>query len=549
MDSIDRQLILNSLRAAADEMAISLFRSSHTMVVREHLDFSTALFDINGDLVVQGTCLAIQLGTLPLAMRAVLDAFPDGLNPDDVVVTNDPYSGGVPHVPDTVTVAPLCVGELCLGYAAVLAHKLDMGGSSAGGLSPTSVEVFDEGLRIPPVKLIERGEQNEVLQKIIATNVRFPVEVLGDLRGQLAALHIGQVGVRQCADRFGVDALVTGMAEILDYTERVALAELQKLPRRRAAFSDFLDDDGAGGEPVALTASIELKADKIVIDYTNLPDQVESAINATFCNAYSVALFAARAMLGEDVLVNAGLERLLDVRTREGSIAHAVFPAAVGSRGVVVHRLWDVLLGAMTEILPRGSTSAGAGGYDILVFAGRTESGAPYVLPELLSGSWGAREDADGSIGVSHPVANMSNTPVEYLEAEYPILVREYSIVPDSGGAGTYRGGNALRRSFLLRSEAATLQLRRARWRFQPWGREGGESGAPSSTTIVRASGEVSELPGSGHFSLARGDVVVHTVCGAGGFGPADGRDSDLVRRDLEDGYVSRSPVSSAVDR
>lgn len=548
IDSVDRELLLNSLRALADDMAISVARSAYSMVVREHLDFSTAIFDAEGRLVVQGTCLAAQLGALPFAVRAILKAFPGGLERGDVVVTNDPYLGGVTHLPDFVTLAPLFAGERRLGYGAILGHKLDIGGRVPGGMATDSTEIFQEGLRIPPLKLVEGGRENAMLLSMISTNVRMPVELLGDIRGQLAALHVGIRGFQECADRFGADVLEEGMTDILDYSERVGRDAIRNLPRCSADFTDHIDDDGVGGPPIPITIGIELAGDHVVIDYTRLPDQVRTAINTTLCTSYSIALFALRAIVGQDALVNDGLARVLELRSRPGSIADAVFPAAVGSRGAVLYRLWDVMLGAINKVLPEQAMAAGGGGNDNLIFSGTDGSGRPFVVLDPLVGSWGARRDSDGVTAVSHPTANFSNTPAEHLEAEYPLLVEEYSIVPDSGGPGLRRGGCALRRSYRLLTESATLDLRRSRWKFAPFGVEGGGAGTLATTRLTRASGEIVDLPATGHFQIFRGDLVTHTTCGTGGFGSPAEREPDRLRRDLADGYVTRWPAMNGLE-
>jgi N-methylhydantoinase B len=543
IDPVDRELLLNSLRAVADDMAISLARSAYSMVVREHLDFSTALFDVNGNLVVQGTCLAAQLGALPFAMRAILAKFPDGLRRGDVALTNDPYLGGCTHLPDFVTIAPLVAGAGCIGYAAVLGHKLDIGGRAPGGMATDSTEIFQEGLRIPPTLVVTSGMENAALLELIAANVRMPAELLGDLRGQLAALHVGQAGVEECVARFGLELVEQGMQDILDYAERLGREALRKLPPGRASFTDSIDDDGAGGQPIALTVAVELAGDHVVIDYTQLPDQVPTAINTTLCTSYSVALFALTAIVGADVLVNDGLARILELRSRPGSVADAVFPAAVGSRGLVLYRLWDALLGAINQLLPDRPMGAGGGGADTLTFSGIDANGNRFVVLDPIVASWGARRSHDGVTGVSHPTANFSNTPVEHLEAEYPLMVEEYSIVPDSGGIGEYRGGCALRRQYRVLADSANVDLRRMRWRFAPFGVAGARPGSLSSTQLVRASGSIEELPANGHFLLRRGDRLIHTTSGSGGFGDPAKRDPLSAARDLADGYITATDI------
>lgn len=544
VDAIDREVIGNALRAVADEMAVTLVKASYSMVVRDHLDFSTAVCDARGRLVVQGTCLAIQLGALPFAMRAILEEYPEGLAPGDIVLTNDPYGGGATHLPDFVTAAPLHAGDRLLGYVIILAHKLDIGGRSAGGLAPDSTEIFQEGLRLPPLKYHDAGEESTVVRQFLAANVRTPEQVLGDLRGQVAALRTGQTRFDELVARYGADDVTDATNQILDHSEQLARHHLAALPDGRATFTDHIDDDGVGGPPVKVRVSLEIAGDRCIVDYTDLPPQVPSAINATLCNTYSVALFALRILIGADVAVNDGLARALEVRAEPGTIAFAKFPAAVGSRGIVLYRLWDALAGAIGALVPERAMAGGDGGYDILVFSGTYPDDRAFVLTELMCGSWGARTDRDGNDAISHPIVNMSNTPVEYLEAEYPLLVEEYALVPDGFGDGRYRGGCAVRRSFRARTGPITLQLRSDRRIHRPYGLAGGQDGPPSRTRRL-ARGGAEELPSKGEFLLEEGDLLIHTVCGGGGYGPPAERPEKLAQRDRDEQLrTSRAPAS-----
>jgi len=538
---VERELLHDHLRAVADEMAVTLRRSAHSMAVRDHLDFSTAVFDRDGAAVAQGSCLAMQLGALPFAVRGLLAAFPDGIPEDRVAVTNDPYSGAGTHLPDLIAVAPVLHEGERVAYVATLAHKVDIGGRTAGGLATDSNEIFEEGLRIPPLLLPLDAESDDpgwmVFRRIVEANVRLPEPVIGDLLGQLATLYVGRGRFADCISWFGIETVVEGMAAILDYSESFARQRLAELPDARTEFTDYLDDDGSGGGSLELPVAVEVAGDTLRIDYTKLPDQVPSAINATFPNSYTVALFALRAVVGDGAPVNDGFARALTVDVRQGSIANANFPAAVGSRGILQYRLWDALMGAIGEMLPERGMAGGDGGNDILIFSGR-DGDEPFVMMELLNGSWGGRPFADGIDGTSHPLANLSNTPIEHIEREYPIAIEDYSLVPDSGGPGLFRGGCGVRRVFRIDCERAVMQMRSSRRSFLSYGLDEGEPGAASSTELVR-DGERTPLPCNGRVELRAGDRIVHVVCGAGGFGEPAGRDRARLRDDLSEGYVS----------
>ena len=534
---IERELLANGLRSIADDMAVALARSSRSMVVRDHLDFSTAVFDSAGRLVMQGTCLAVQLGAMPFAMRAILDCFGDDIGPDDVILTNDPFEGGATHLPDFVTAAPVDVKGVRCGFVAILAHKLDIGGIHAGGLSSQSREIFSDGFRIPPMKLIEDGQRSALLERLLVANVRVSEKVVGDLWSQVAAMRIGQQRMCELAAALGPDAIASGMAAILDYSEAAVRARIADLPDGHAEFTDYVDDIVQEGESIAITVGLEIRGEEVVVDYTGMPAQVDAGINATICNSYSLASFALRALVAEDIPVNDGFARALRVESTPGTITHAVYPAAVGARGIVLYRLWDALLGAIGKLMPEHAMAAGDGGYDVLVFSGEREDGSAFILTELLNGSWGARVKEDGIDGVSHPAINMSNTPIELLEAEYPLFVTEYGYAPDTFGDGEFRGGCAIRRGYRARKDGVSLSFRGNRSRHASWGVNGGGSGTPSRTVLKRSDGTHEQLKAAVRLVLSDGETVTHTVCGAGGSGEPARRSHERIEADVRGGY------------
>lgn len=547
VDKFEIEIVGNALRAIADEMAVVLTRSAYSIGVREKLDFSTALFDRTGQLIVQGACIAVQLGSLPFAMRSILAAYPEGLSYGQVALTNDPYGGGATHLADFVTIAPIYVESYRIGYAAILAHKVDIGGRAAGGLAADSKVIFEEGLRLPPLLFMDGGREVPAVAKIIEANVRTPELVMGDLRGQLAALRVGQERVSELAALYSRADLERIMEDLLDHSETTARRRLAELPDSSAEFTDYIDDYGPGTPALEITVGAEIRGDTFVVDFTKVPEQVPAAINATLCNSAAVALFALRVIVAEDVFVNDGLARALELKTRPGTLADASFPAPVASRGITLYRLWDALAGAMGLLVPELAMAGGDGGQDLLVFSGFTHEGAPFVLNEVVTGSWGANSFADGVDGIATPIANLANTPVELVEAEYPIMVEEYSLVPGSFGTGKFRGGCAVRRSFRVRHGPVSLQLRSDRRNHRPYGLFGGEPGDASCTLKHGNDGSIEYLPSKGSFVLSEGDVVTHTSCGAGGLGAAADRDPVLVLQDIADGFVLESKPGSPV--
>jgi N-methylhydantoinase B len=538
IDPITLAVVKSALDAIVDEMAYTVIRTARSEIVKDVMDFSAALCDREGRMVAQARTIALHLGAVPEAMGTVLDQFAGDLHPGDVVILNDPYEGGM-HLPDVFMfmpvfhggAAPGTAGEL-QGFAVVIAHQTDMGGRVAGSNASDSTEIYQEGLRIPAVKLYERGGMSRAVRRIIEKNVRVPERVLGDLGAQYAACKTGEREFRKLLDRYGVATTRACMDELLDYAERLTRSEIRAWPKGTFTFTDYLDDDGFSDDPVPIRVAITVHDDHLTVDYAGSSPQVKAALNSTLSYTKSCTYLSVRSVLRHDVPNNAGVFRCIDVLAPEGSVLNPRLPGACAARALTGYRVVDAMFGALAQVVPDRVPAAGEGGNTVLSIGGYTERGRPFIIVDMICGAWGGRPDKDGIEAVTNPSQNMSNTPVEVLEAQHPIRIDEYALIPDSCGAGRWRGGLGLRRQYTLLNSEATLQLRSDRMKFQPYGLAGGRP-APPTRNVLNPDGEARQMPAKFAMTLRRGDVIRHDQPGGGGHGDPFARDPELVAADV----------------
>jgi N-methylhydantoinase B len=414
-----------------------------------------------------------------------------------------------------------------------------MGGRVPGSNASDSTEVYQEGLRIPPVKLYERGVLSRTVQRIIEKNVRVPDRVLGDIGAEYAACKVGERELTRLYARYGRAAMRSNLDALLDYAERVTRAEIARWPKGTYRFTDYLDSDGFSDAPVPLTVAITVHEDgHLTCDWAGSSPQVKAALNSTLSFTKSCTYLSVRSVLRQDVPNNAGVFRCIDVIAPEGTILNPRLPGACAARALTGYRMLDVVLGALAQALPERVPAAGEGGNTVLSMGGITADRRQFVLVDMITGAWGGRPDRDGMEAVTNPSQNMSNSPVEVLEAHHPIRVDEYGFVPDSCGAGRFRGGLGLRRRYTLLNEEATLQLRSDRLTHRPYGLAGGGP-ARGTRNVLNPDGEAREMPAKFATTLRRGDVVLHEQPGGGGHGDPFARDPEAVAEDVRDEKVS----------
>jgi N-methylhydantoinase B len=537
-DPVRLELIKNAVGSVVDEMVLTIVRIAYSSILKDTMDLSSAFCDPQGRMIAQGLSLPLHLGSIPDAMDAVLGKYGDTLRAGDIVVLNDPYLGGM-HLPDIFMFQPVFHAGVLIGYAVVVAHHNDMGGRVPGSSAADSTEIFQEGLRIPIVKLHDRGVVNETLVDMLRLNVRVPDVVLGDLDAQVAACRIAERGMQELAAKYGAEELLASFEALLDYSEREARRTIRAIPDGVWRFTDHLDDDGVRmDQPVTVQVAIHVTGDTLTIDLAGSSPQVMGAINATLSFAKSAAYFAIRAIMDWDVPNNAGFFRPIRVEAPLGCFLNPRSPGAVAARGVSGFRLIDALFGALAQAVPHRVRAAGEGGTTSYSIGGVGRDGRYALFREALMGAWGAGEGREGIDGVANPACNIGNAPIEVVESQNPVRVERYELVADSGGAGEHRGGMSVERQLRFLGETATLQLRSDRRRFPPYGLAGGQHGAPSATHLHNADGW-SELPTKFTRPLRHGEALRHRTAGAGGHGDPLRRDPLLVLEDLRDGKVT----------
>jgi N-methylhydantoinase A/oxoprolinase/acetone carboxylase beta subunit/N-methylhydantoinase B/oxoprolinase/acetone carboxylase alpha subunit len=534
-DAIAVRIVGNALATLADEMATTVFRTAHSAVVRDAMDFSAALCAPSGETIAQAVTIPLQLGSIPNAMKTLLAKFGDSFAPGDVYLVNDPFDGAS-HTPDLFVVKPSFLNGELIGFAVTVAHHGDVGGRVPGTIACDSTEVFQEGLRLPWLKLVDGGEPVESVYEIIRANVRIPHELLGDLASQVAACTIGDRGLQELAARY--ERLGVLMDGLLDHTERLLRAEIASWPDGVAEFTDFIGSDGIDVCDVPISVRLTVQDDELTADFCESAPMVRGSLNCTPSFVEAAVYHAVMAASSIDIPQTGGALRPITVVTKPGTVVHVVMPHASSMRGVAGYRISDVMNGALAQIVPHRVPAAGEGGSTLAWFAGRVD-GEPFVYNELVVGTWGGRPGRDGNDGLANPCASIANVPIEIAETEWPIVVERYGFVADSGGEGRYRGGLAIERVWRCVVPDTALHVRSDRQVHRPYGLAGGQPGAASSNLIVRVNGDREQLPPMFAAVLQPGDVFHHRMAGGGGWGDPRERDPEAAARDVANEKVS----------
>ena len=542
LDPFTVELMSHRLSAITDEMSLRVVRTAMSVGIKSLMDFSTAICNRSGQVIVQGLNLPLHLGAVPDAMETFLREFGDSIQPDDVYLLNDPYSGGM-HLPDIFVARPLFYRNAHAGFAVVVAHHTDVGGRVPGSSAADSSEIYAEGLRLPPLRLDNGGVRNDTLEKIIRANVRLPRILFADLQAQVTACRIAEERYRDFCAEFGAKGVERATAEIIDNAETRTRAAIAALPDGVYTAEDFVDDAGIGRNPVRLRVSITIDGDKILASFDGTDRQVDGAINATLSFTKSATYLAIKSITPPDIPCNQGFMDAISVTAPPGTVVNLVPPAACAARGVTGYRTADVVFRARAKVVPERVPAAGEGGNSGIRLAGYTSKGDPFFLMDAVVGSWGGRPGKDGVEGIAPLAINIANTPVEVLEAEHPMRVEAYGFVPDSGGAGEYRGGLALKRDIKLLEESATLSIRSDRRRFRPYGLSGGQEGSPSWNILNPTADGGEIIPTKYTGNMKKGDVIRHITAGGGGWGDPLRRDLDRVLENVLDEKLTETYV------
>ena len=537
IDPITLEVLRHAFSAVADEMNANLVRTAYSPNIKERRDCSSAIFDPHGRMVAQAESIPVHLGAMPFSVAAAVAAV-ENFQPGDVVVLNDPYRGGA-HLPDITFVAPVFLDGRLLGYVANRAHHADVGGKEPGSLAGDTTEIYQEGLRIPPVRLWRGGELDHDLLDLILTNVRTPEERLGDLRAQHAGCSTGIQRLRSLAERYSVNRILDGMDAVLAYSERRMRAEIERLPEGTFEFEDVLDDDGVGGKEIRLCVEIRIAGERMVVDFAGSAPQVRGPINAVFAVTASATYYAVRALTDPEIPPNEGCYRPIEVVAPIGSIVHPVPPSpVVGGNLETAQRIVDVILGALGRAMPDRAVAASQGTMNNLAIGGvDPRNGRAYALYETIAGGVGATPIGDGIDGMHSHMTNTLNTPVEALESAYPLRVERYELVPGSGGRGAYRGGMGIRREMTSIGHWARVSVLCERRTHPPYGIAGGDPGAVGRNAI-RKDGAERPLPSKGTVTLEPGETVCIVTPGGGGWGEGAGRDPEAIARDRLEGRL-----------
>ena len=546
VDPVTLEVTRNACIAISEEMNATLIRTGYSPNIKERRDCSCALFDADAEMISQAENMPVHLGAMPFSVAAAIDRYPpETLDPGDAILLNDPFYGGA-HLPDLTLVTPVFQDGDIIAFAANRAHHADVGGSRAGSVAADSTEIYQEGLRIPPVKLFEGGEPNEGLFDMILSNVRTPDERRGDLRAQEAANETGRRRVTELVEKYGRGQLTAMLEEIKDYSERRMRAEITDLPDGTYTYDDVLDDDGRGNEALAIRAAVTIDGDHVSVDFSGSADQTAGAINAVFAVTASATYYAVRCVTDPDIPPNHGCYRPIDIEAPDGTIVNPEPPAAVvGGNLETSQRVTDVVLGALSKAVPDRVTAAGQGTMNNVTFGGTDpRDGTPYAFYETQAGGFGGRRGKDGMDGVHVHMSNTMNTPAEVLETAYPLRVTRYEYRPDTGGAGEFRGGLGLRRDIQVRDHEATFSLLAERHRSQPYGLSGGDPGATGGA-VLNPDDDPEELAPKSTHELPPGSVVSVRTPGGGGYGDSSDRDTGALARDLRLGKITPERLRS----
>lgn len=536
IDIITMNLINNFLYSLVDEMTSAVVRTSFSPLTRDAFDFQCGLCHANGDIILEGEGSLLHSLAYKYVIEAIRRKFGEAIAPGDVFLDNDPYSGAS-HLPDVYLTRPIFFKRKIIAWAVSGGHMIDVGGRVPGSCACDSTEIYQEGLRIPPVKLFISGMPNEAVFDILRANSRVPEVLIGDLSAHCAACYTGEIRFKELIAEHGWETLSQYLDELLNYAERRTREDLKRLPDGIYEFTDYMDDDGFGSDPIPIHVAIAVEGDKITYDFTGTSSQVPGAMNNPLATTKAMVLIGLRCLISTDIPRNSGVWRPVKVIVPEGTVLNPVLPAAVAGRGLTLSRLVDTIMGAEAKIAPERIPACEQGS-DFLVCMGflregRTES----VLVETIWGGWGGRPFADGLDYNTPILLDGANQSCESNEQIYPIRYNEYAFVPDTEGAGKFRGGLATIREWQVESDEAILQMRTDRTRTQPWGLAGGQPGACSKTT-VRLNSQEREIRKE-TLKLMKRDRLRVQVAGAGGWGDPLDRDMEIVRMDVLNEKIS----------
>ena len=541
IDPITLEVLRHRFFAIAEEMGAALIRTSYSTNIKDRRDASCALFDRHGETIAQAEHIPIHLGVLPWGIKGALKHIDiDALQSGDAILHNDPFIGGT-HTPDLIIFVPIFFEDQLVAFAGNLAHHIDIGGMVPGSLSPQATEIFQEGLRFPPVKIRKAGVMDEEIMAIHRHNVRTAYEGQGDLLSQIASNNVGERRFVEMCEEFGLAKIREGITALADYCDRRMKAELLEIPDGTYRFTDVMDSDGISDEPVEISVQIDADGDRLRFDFTGSSPQTRGPVNAVRPMTLSCVYYAVKAVTDSTIPPNEGTFRRLDVITPEGTVVNARFPAPTGQgNSITCQRIVDVLLGALAQAVPDRVCAACTGSMNGINIGGFDQETQKYFSHiETYGGGYGASAQRDGESGVHTHMTNTRNAPVEVIESVLPVKVESYMLVPDSEGPGQYRGGFGIRRIFRIEADLVQGRISSDRALTGPWGLAGGQSAHGPQHRVTLADGEEVSLPSKATIELNKGDRLILETAGGGGWGDVQQRDPEAVLADVGEGLIS----------
>ncbi len=543
VDPITLEVIRGALTYISEEMGIALKNSAYSPNIRERMDHSCAIFDNDTRLVAQAEHIPVHLGSMRLAVQQGLEHYEGCLGEGDQILFNDPYVSGT-HLPDLTLIAPVFHERKLVGYVANKAHHSDVGGKVPGSLPGDATELFQEGLIVPPIRLVKNGVIDAGLVTLILSNVRTPRVSMGDLRAQVAANNLGIARIVELLKEQGKETFSAATGQLMEYSEGRVRAEIEKMPDGVYRAEDWLEDTGIGNRRVGIKVQVVIEGSDIVFDYSETAPQVEGPLNAPLGVTVAGVHYTLACLTDPAIPINDGCYRSVEVRVPEGTLLNPIRPAPVGGGNVETsQRNVDVLLRAFSQICPERVCAAGQGTMNNICIGGVDPN--PWTFYETVGGGYGARPGLDGVDGVHVHMTNTMNTPIEALEAQYPLRFLKYELRKDSGGPGEWRGGCGIERRLMLLASSATLSVLAERHKIPPWGLNGGKPGARGEFFVLKPDGKLSRLRSKCTRRMTKGDVIVIKTPGGGGYGHPFRRDPELVLRDVVNGLVSRESAGN----
>ncbi len=510
------EVFKNRFSSIAEEMGAILQRTAFSANIKERKDFSCAIFDENGDMIAQAAHIPVHLGSMPMSVKSAIESVE--MEEGDMVILNDPYKGGT-HLPDITIIAPVFIdGDKPSFYVANRAHHADVGGISAGSM-PLSSSIFQEGINIPPVKLVKKGEINREILDFIKNNVRTPEERDGDFKAQISANLTGIKRLKELCMQNSLEKVLFYGKELLTYSEKIMRQIIKNIPDGTYIAQDYIEDDGLGNEEIKISVSITVKDDQCLLDFSDSDKQVEGSLNAVYAITASAVYYVFRALAEKDIPTNAGCFRPIKIKTKKGTIVDAVFPSAVSAGNVETsQRIVDVVLKALSKAIPDKIPAASQGTMNNITIGGiNPETGEYFTYYETIGGGMGASAKGDGESAVQSHMTNTLNTPIEALEFQYPLMITQYKIRKNSGGDGLFKGGDGIIREYLFLTDAEVTIISERR-KIPPYGLFGGEPGEIGKNIRIQEEKETS-LPGKCSIKVKKGEKIRIETPGGGGYG------------------------------